>query len=79
MTKEELDREVEKMSWDEQNWLFNRLMDRLWPELAGKRVALDAVSSFWKDDDGYTEEDYEWFRKKAEAMERKLVEEEYEQ
>ena len=29
MTKEELDLEAEKMSWDDQNWLFNRLMDRL--------------------------------------------------
>ena len=51
MTKEELDREVEKMSWDEQNWLFNRLMDRLWPELAGKRVALKLFRRFWKDDE----------------------------
>ncbi len=32
MTKEELDLEAEKMSWDEQNWLFNRLMGRNWPE-----------------------------------------------
>ncbi len=35
MTKEELDLEAEKMSWDEQNWLFNRLMDgfgRNWPD-----------------------------------------------
>ena len=76
MTKKDLDREAEKMSWDEQNWLFNRLMGRLWPELAGKRVVLDAVSSVWQDDDGYTEEDYEWYRKKAEEVEQKLAEEE---
>ena len=50
MTKEVLDLEAEKMSWDEQNWLFNRLMGRLWPKLAGKRVLLDA-SSVWLNDE----------------------------
>ena len=44
-------------------------MERLWPDLKGKRVVLDAASS-WAYDDGYTEEDNEWFRKKAEEVER---------
>ena len=35
-----LDRAAKEMSWEEQNWLFNRLMDRLWPDLTGKQVAL---------------------------------------
>jgi hypothetical protein len=78
MTKEELDLEAEKMSWDEQNWLFNRLMDRLWPDLAGQKAAFQVVSSDYEDD-GYTEEDYEWYRQKAEEIERKLAEGECDQ
>ena len=35
-------------------------MERLWPDLKGKRVVLDAASS-WTYDDGYTEEDDEWY------------------
>ncbi len=48
------------------------------PELAGKKVAFQVVSSDYEDD-GYTDEDYEWYRKKAEEIERKLAEEECDQ
>ncbi len=44
---------------------------RLWPELAGLKVAFQVVSSDYEDE-GYTDEDYEWYRKKAEEIERKL-------
>jgi hypothetical protein len=38
--KEDLDQAAREMSREDQNWLFNRLMDLLWPDLAGKKVAL---------------------------------------
>ena len=28
MTREELERAAQEMSWEDQNWLFNRLMER---------------------------------------------------
>ena len=68
-TREDLDRAAQEMSWEDQNWFFRKLMERLWPDLKGKRVVPDAASS-WTYDDGYTEEDDEWFRKKAEEVER---------
>jgi hypothetical protein len=58
MTREELERAAQEMSWEDQNWLFNRLMDRLWPDLAGKKVALVEATGFF-DEDEWTDDDYE--------------------
>jgi len=58
MTREELERVAQEMSWEDQNWLFNRLMDRLWPDLAGKKVALVEATGFF-DEDEWTDDDYE--------------------
>jgi hypothetical protein len=74
MTKEELDLVAKEMSWEEQNWLFNRLMDRLWPNLAGKQVALVEATGFYTEDDGWTDDDSEWYRRKAEEAEREREE-----
>jgi hypothetical protein len=74
MTKEELDAVAKEMSWEDQNWLFNRLMDRLWPNLAGKKVALVEATGFYAEDDGWTDEDSEWYRRKAEEAEREREE-----
>ena len=75
MTKEALDQAAQEMPWDDQNWLFNRIFDRLWPEMAGKKWAIIEATGFFSDDDGYSDEDYEWYRKKAEEVERRLAEE----
>ncbi|MBM7854916.1 hypothetical protein JOC37_001296 [Desulfohalotomaculum tongense] len=66
MTREELDRQIAEMTWEDQNWLFNRIMCRLWPELAGKKVVFHEATGFYEDDDGYTEEDDEYFKRKWE-------------
>ncbi len=58
MTREELERAAQEMSWEDQNWLFNRLMDLLWPDLAGKMVALVEATGFF-DEDELTDDDYE--------------------
>ncbi len=58
MTREELERAAQEMSWEDQNWLFNRLMDLLWPDLAGKKVALVEATGFF-DEDEWTDDDYE--------------------
>jgi hypothetical protein len=73
-TREELDRVAQELSWEDQNWLFNRLMDRLWPELAGKKVALVEATGFY-DEDEWEDDDSEWYRKKAEEFERNEREE----
>jgi hypothetical protein len=69
-TREELDRAAQEMTWEDRDWLFNRLMDRLWPELAGKKVVLDAVTSVWKEDD-WTDEDYAYFERIADEAENR--------
>jgi hypothetical protein len=39
MTKKgDLDQVAGEMPWEDQNWLFNRLMERLWPDLLDKKV-----------------------------------------
>jgi hypothetical protein len=72
MTREELDQVAREMSWEDQNWLFNRLMERLWPFLAGKKVVFHEASGFWDDEElGFTEEDYEYYEQLAEEAGRK--------
>ena len=75
VAREELDQMASGMSWENQNWLFNRLMDRLWPDLRGKKVALVEATGFYDEDDGWTDEDSEWFRRKAEEFEQREREE----
>ena len=71
MEKERLLEKVMNLSEEEQIWIFNKLMGHLWPDLAGKKVALVEATGFYADDDGWTEEDYEYFRKKAEEWKKK--------
>jgi hypothetical protein len=33
-----LDQAAREMSWEDQNWLLNWLMERLWPDLVSKKV-----------------------------------------
>ncbi|WP_243113649.1 hypothetical protein [Desulfofundulus salinus] len=71
MTKEEIDRLIAELSWEDQNWLFNRIMCRLWPQLEGKRVVLHEATGFYDLEDWEDEELDEFYRKKWEEADER--------
>ena len=70
VTREDLDRLLRELSEDDLYWIFRQLVDRFWPELAGRKVVLVEATGFYSEDDGWTEEDSAWYRRKAEEVER---------
>jgi hypothetical protein len=70
VTREDLDQLLRDLSEEDQNWIFRQLVDRFWPQLAGMKVVLVEATGFYSGDDGWTNEDSECYRRKAEAVER---------
>jgi hypothetical protein len=69
VAREDLDRLLKELSEDDQHWIFRQLADRFWPELAGRKVVLVEATGFYSEDDGWTDEDSAWYRRKAEEVE----------